>query len=68
MIYNKLFNKKTPCFSRSSSLIQKGFGDIENNYFNDNYKSIISIINALSDEIEKRKLPVSTVQWYTLIA
>lgn len=49
-------------------IIREGFGDIENNFFNDSYKSIVSIVNALSDEIEKRKLPFSIVQWYTLMA
>lgn len=49
-------------------IIRKGFGDIENNFFNDTYKQIICTVNALSDEIEKLELPVNVIQWYSLMA
>jgi uncharacterized protein YwgA len=49
-------------------IIPEGFDSIENNSFKEPYATMISKVNALEEEIAKKGLQVSVVQWYELIA
>jgi len=48
-------------------IIPEGFDSIEKNTFKEPYAKMISRVNELEAEIEKRSLQISTVQWYELI-
>jgi len=49
-------------------IIPEGFDSIEKNTFNEQYAKMISRVNELEGEIEKRNLQISIVQWYELVA
>lgn len=49
-------------------LIPEGFDSIEKNTLKEPYATMVSKVNALENEIARRELQISTVQWYELLA